>query len=205
MTIKNFKTKKILLFSLLKNKAVNNVLTLANQARITTNLIILGRNKNWGYFAPFCKIMIIRGIGYRFFVLNNDYIQTNNKLVSKININYWIQTRFIPSNSWSYCLNDEQALPNDWSYLFWELSNSRYLIIRAGHTKDNFTPLFSSVYAKTLKKDRKLIIFGKNKSEINNLGRQIFDYRKPSVYTGRGIRRKRLKYIRKPGKQEKNN
>jgi len=90
-----------------------------------------------------------------------------------------------------------------WAKTSIEFPYARYLVIRAGHTKDLYLPLLEGVYIKTSKKDRKMVIYGPNKQQINNLARAIFNYRQPSVYTGRGIRRKHLKPIRKAGKKDK--
>jgi len=76
-------------------------------------------------------------------------------------------------------------------------------VVRAGHSTDLYLPLPNDIFAKTSKKDRKLVIYGFDKQQVNNLARVIFNYRPPSVYTGRGIRRKHLKPIRKAGKKDK--
>jgi len=59
-----------------------------------------------------------------------------------------------------------------------------FLVVRAGHTKDLLNPLYKNLYIKSLKRDRKIIIYGSNKQLINNLYKKLFRYRKPSPYTG---------------------
>jgi len=78
-----------------------------------------------------------------------------------------------------------------------------FLVVRAGHTKDLLDPLYKNLYIKSLKRDRKIIIYGSNKQLINNLYKKLFRYRKPSPYTGRGIRRKHIRVLRKIGKKDK--
>jgi len=64
-------------------------------------------------------------------------------------------------------------------------------------------PLHSNIFIKTSKRDRKLVIYGSNKQQINNLSHIIYNYRIPSAYTGRGVRRKHIKPLRKAGKRDK--
>lgn len=93
--------------------------------------------------------------------------------------------------------------------LFWsgvtahEYPHARYLVVRAGHTKDKFVALPAGVYAKTLKKDRKLVLFGRNHIDVSHVASALAAYRAPSVYTGRGLRAKGVKVLRKAGKQDK--
>jgi len=79
---------------------------------------------------------------------------------------------------------------------------TKYLIIRAGHSVDQILPIDQNIHLKVSKKERKLIIFGWNKSIINNFVNRIFNYRRPSAYTGNGIRRKHYTVIRKGGKEK---
>jgi ribosomal protein L6P/L9E len=64
-------------------------------------------------------------------------------------------------------------------------------------------PVSKYINIKTNKKDRKLIIYGNHKKYINNFTKLIYDYRKPSIYTGRGIRQKYMKISYKAGKKDK--
>lgn len=73
----------------------------------------------------------------------------------------------------------------------------RYLLIRAGHTIELVLPMAETVFAKVKKKERKLILYGENKQLINFFASSVLKYRKPSLYTGRGIREKHIKVIRK--------
>jgi len=132
--------------------------------------------------------MIIRGIGYRAFYLKNDLASAST---AKKNI--------LVSASISFSQDIElnnHILQNEFLY-------NKYLVVRAGHTLDLIQPLPKELYIKTLKKDRKLIIFGQNKNLVNKFASNIYAYRKPSVYTGRGIRRKQIKQLRKEGKKDK--
>ncbi len=84
-----------------------------------------------------------------------------------------------------------------------EFSKYRYLVVRAGHTRDISIPLHNLVTCATRKKDRKLIIASKDKILSANLSKQVHNYRAPSVYTGRGVRIKHIKPLRKAGKKDK--
>lgn len=119
--------------------------------------------------------MIIRGIGYRAFLLVNDFVNQTKEVMVPV-VNKTIETEFL---------------------------YSRYLLIRAGHTTDLYQGVPESITIKTSKKDRKLIISGPDKSLVNYLAMKVVSYRKPSVYTGRGVRLKKAKQIRKAGKQDK--
>jgi len=145
----------------------------ATEKTIINNLVV-------GQSTPFIKTLIIRGIGYRVFLIENDFT-TNSNITFNSNTNF----------------NEVIVENNENDYEFWsetvenEQKHLRYLLIRAGHTQDKFIPLPSTLHIKTVKKDRKLIIFGSNKQHVAELAYQVFKYRKPSVYTGRGVRRKK--------------
>jgi len=84
-----------------------------------------------------------------------------------------------------------------------EFPSSRYLSVRAGHTMDLYMPLSSKVKCVTSKKDRKLTILSENKILSSNLAKTVHLYRAPSVYTGRGVRIKHVRPVRKAGKKDK--
>jgi len=83
-----------------------------------------------------------------------------------------------------------------------EFSYSRYLLIRAGHTIELVQPVPRGIFAKIVKKDRKLVIFGKNKGLVKFFASSLCKYRLPSLYTGRGIRQKSIKVLRKVRKDK---
>jgi len=150
------------------------------------------KNLNEGNLTPFTKTLIIRGIGYRVFLIENDFtIKSSIDFIDKIGSN----DSLIENSEESYSFWND-VIENEQKYM-------RYLLIRAGHTQDKFIPLPNTIYIKTLKKDRKLVIFGMNKQHVSEIAYKIFSYRKPSVYTGRGIRRKKIKVLRKIGKKDK--
>jgi hypothetical protein len=80
---------------------------------------------------------------------------------------------------------------------------SRYLNVRAGHTRDLYLPLGPVSKVLTFKKDRKLVVASSNSTVAANIIKQVWLYRTPSVYTGRGVRIKHSKPIRKAGKKDK--
>ena len=74
-----------------------------------------------------------------------------------------------------------------------DLDFLKYLIIRVGHTTDTILPLPRSVSIKNHKKERKITLYGQNKSEIQNIAYFIYNLRRPSPYTGRGVKFKHIK------------
>ena len=129
------------------------------------------RNDLNGRYSAHLSVMIIRGIGYRAFLVVNDFSRNENA--------------------------EEQ------NHLFYEFPYNRYLIIRAGHTDDMYQALPSILFVKISKKDRKLVIFSRSLLCVKQLSKYVIKYRLPSVYTGRGVRSKGIKHIRKAGKKDK--
>lgn len=134
---------------------------------------IIFLNKIWGGYTPYCYIIIIRGIGYRAFNLKNDF---TNQI----------------SNMHSISIGHEK-----------EFIYNSYLVIRAGHTLDLYIGLPKNLTCYITKKDRKLVLISNIKENINYISNQLTNYRAPSVYTGRGLRTKKLVIIRKAGKKDK--
>jgi len=150
--------------------------------------------------------MIIRGIGYRIFFIENDFLVMKAEQGLKTTTRDFSnsQQREIHDQNNSHVTSNEfDESMSYWAKASIEFPYSRYLIVRAGHTEDLYLPLKKNMFIKTSKKDRKMVIYGPDKQQINNLARHIFNYRPPSVYTGRGIRRKHLKPTRKEGKKDK--
>jgi len=153
----------------------------------------------WGSKLPalkfsgrFAKTLIVRGIGYRAFALSNDLL--NKKIFSSAFVE---SLRPIYS---SIQIDESKELSEVGNF---EFSQSRYLMVRAGHTRDLILPMHSQVRCVTKKKDRKLVIISEDKILAGNLARFVHLYRAPSVYTGRGVRMKHLKPLRKAGKKDK--
>ena len=141
----------------------------------------------------FAKTLIIRGIGYRAFALKNDLLS----FVTSPNENFINSTRPLFSDIALYEAQELSQVGN------FEFSNSKYLAVRAGHTKDLYLPLRHQISCLTLKKDRKLVIASIDKIAAANLANSIYLYRPPSVYTGRGVRVKHVNIVRKAGKKDK--
>jgi hypothetical protein len=146
--------------------------------------------------------MIIRGIGYRFFYVLNDFSLTNEEISLRSGSSDLERLFYSKDLSLGNMEDSDEDLAY-WSNYSNDFQHFRYLVVRAGHTTDLYFPLPSGIYVKTGKKDRKVILYGPDKGQVNNVARSIFDYRPPSVYTGRGIRRKHLKPIRKAGKRDR--
>ena len=84
-----------------------------------------------------------------------------------------------------------------------ELPYTKYLLLRAGHSLDLYQGVPSNIQIKTTKKDRKLVVAGSSKSAVGNFSKFLMEYRTPSAYTGRGVRVKKVKPVRKAGKKDK--
>lgn len=140
----------------------------------------------------FVKTLIVRGIGYRTFALNNDFLNKNNLAGSFVE-----SLRPIYS---ALSTSDFHELTQVGSF---EFPKNRYIMVRAGHTRDLAIPMHNLVTSATSKKDRKLVIMSQNKILAANLARAVHLYRAPSVYTGRGVRIKHIKPLRKAGKKDK--
>lgn len=80
---------------------------------------------------------------------------------------------------------------------------TKYLVAKAGHTKDLIRPLSNKIGVRISKKNRKVVVFSQSKSLASLFARDLFNYMKPSLYTGRGIRQKYVRVRRKLGKKDK--
>jgi ribosomal protein L6P/L9E len=63
-------------------------------------------------------------------------------------------------------------------------------------------PIPNQIGVRVLKKDRKLIIYGASKVLVADFARKLYNYHRPSVYTGRGVRYKKGVVRRKLGKKD---
>jgi len=97
-----------------------------------------------------------------------------------------------------YMLNNVNKVEDKSELLF-----NKYLVVRAGHTLDLIQPVPLGISIKIKKKERKLIISGANKKVVSDLFLKLYSYRKPSAYTGRGLRKKHAKLTQKVGKKDK--
>jgi len=109
-------------------------------------------------------------------------------------------TRFKTFHDNYYESRGEDSFLDDYR-AFHDLQFSRFLIVRVGHTTDTVLPLSKFIAIKSHKKERKITIYGYSKIEVRNLAKTIYKMRKPSPYTGRGIKfkhvRVRYKKVRK--------
>lgn len=145
-----------------------------------------------GSRANFIKALIVRGIGYRVFALSNDFSNSVN-----------VGTSFIDKMRPVYSGDDLDPVAEIRKMAIFDFPYSRYVLVRAGHTRDLVLPLGIAVQALTSKKDRKLAVSSSNAIVSANVVKKIFSYRPPSVYTGRGVRIKHEKLARKAGKKDK--
>jgi len=131
-------------------------------------------NNIWGKNTPFVKILVIRGIGFRAQLLLNDALKIDqNILNNEVFINYTKEFQY-----------------------------KKYLIIRAGHSVELVQPIPQNIIIKIIKKNRKIIICSQDKQSLANFTKKLHFYRPPSAYTGRGIRQKHVKVLRKIGKRD---
>lgn len=149
-------------------------------------------NQDFAGIQKSVKTLIVRGIGYRAFALKNDLLGLVNNAPAFIST-----TRPVFTDS---IFDDAQEITQ--ASIF-EFPATRYLSVRAGHTRDLYLPLKTEVKCLTSKKDRKLAILSSDKILAANLAKTVHLYRAPSVYTGRGVRIKHERPIRKAGKKDK--
>ena len=139
------------------------------------------------------KTLIVRGIGYRAFALRND-------LLSKTKL----APAFTESSRPVYSGDDSDPVEKEFTEAaLYEFTNSKYLVVRAGHTRDMCLPVRDLIACSVSKKDRKLTIASANKIHAANLAKEVYSYRPPSAYTGRGVRIKHERPARKAGKKDK--
>jgi len=91
--------------------------------------------------------------------------------------------------------NGNKSLREDFGY-------KRYLSIRVGHSFNLYKSIPEYIGIKVIKKDRKLLVYGPDKSKVMSYINSIYILRPPSVYTGRGIRKKGHRHVRKLGKKD---
>jgi ribosomal protein L6P/L9E len=84
-----------------------------------------------------------------------------------------------------------------------EFNYSNYLLLRTGHSFQLNKAFITNLGIKVSYKNRKIVIYSSNKNQMSNYLKNIFLTRKPSTYTGRGIRIKKLYCRRKVGKKDK--
>ncbi len=77
----------------------------------------------------------------------------------------------------------------------------RYIYLRAGHSFSTYCGIPNSLGLKASKKERKMVIYGFSDADVGTFADRLFYYRPPNAFTGRGIRFKRARYKRKPGKR----
>ena len=121
------------------------------------------RAQLWGSDTEFAETMIIRGIGYRAFALRNDLLFSET-----------VVTEIFENTLRPLYLNhvENQVLDLVQAANF-EFTTSKYLVIRAGHTRDLSIPLRGNTRAKTIKKDRKLTILDKSNVVASNTAKRV--------------------------------
>ena len=85
---------------------------------------------------------------------------------------------------------------------FNEFTFKKYILLRVGHSFQLYYPIPDAINLKIKYKTRKITLYSSNKGQIFNFSKFICQAREPNVYTGRGIRIKKIVYRRKIGKKE---
>lgn len=80
-------------------------------------------------------------------------------------------------------------------------SSNRYVYLRAGHSFPTYCGVPNTIGLRSLKRERKLLVYGFSDSIVGTFADRLFYYRQPNAFTGRGIRFKKVRYKRKPGKR----
>jgi len=121
-------------------------------------------SKKLGLVSGYTKVIIVRGIGYRTFFIRNDAVDAGKILDKKF-------TNFLrPVYSFLDIPNSIASLTQITNL---EFPNSKYLIVRAGHTTDLYMPLGTGVYAQNYKKDRKLVVSSTNSVVTSNIAKKV--------------------------------
>lgn len=175
-------------------------------------------NKMWGIYTPYIKTLMIRGIGYRLFIIEHvdhkDNLLTSadffENLIHLNEIQSVFSEKIIKSfgdiliyRDWytntansenreryeAHYKTVENSFIDEYNELF-DFQDYRYIIVRSGDTVDNIIPVSVFLNIKGHKKERKLVISGASKNQVTNLSKIIYKMRPPSLYTGRGIKTK---------------
>lgn len=99
-------------------------------------------------------------------------------------------------------INNSLYYSSECSEVLWDLPEHRYILVRAGHSHVAYLPLPNFLGLRTLRKDRKVVVYSVNKSTSSLFAKIMYNLRPPSVYTGRGIRLKKVRVRRKMGKKD---
>lgn len=160
-----------------------------------------------GVYSRYYSVLIVRGIGYRVLFHQNS-LAAPNSLENEIDVSNaaWNKNapvgrkRTINPITLEFLLDHNIKL---WSWIYSETKNfSRVLELGLGHAFDQCVGLAGEVALHQRKKNRKLIFSSWQNYELKNITRRFFDHRQPSVYTGRGVRRKKIKPRKKLGKKD---
>jgi hypothetical protein len=166
-----------------------------------------------GLYTKYYSTLIVRGIGYRILYFpDNDIAAGFNQM--RDNLGEFRPLAGGPRAAQGYG-KTKQAIefelehvlyrtqPNKLCFaLFNDLIGPRMLHLSMGHAYDEYLPLPGDFGLKQRKRGRKLIFGGQDLVALKDWTEGIFRYRRPSVYTGRGVRKKRAYVRRKLGKRD---
>lgn len=128
-------------------------------------------------FAPTVKVLVIRGIGYRAYVVYNELVYNVPTPSEDVGVEDEDQT-LLSNNSWP-----------------------RYIFVRVGQSYPTYMPLWQGLGVRKKRRGRKLVLYGFNRHAVTAMRDLIYSFKKPDIFTGRGIRLKGHKYRRKLGKR----
>jgi hypothetical protein len=160
-----------------------------------------------GLYSLYYSVLVVRGIGYRILYSRGELLE-NFQLAEQA----WRSQTVIPEN-WNKAgvrLRKKsgadallsQPLSQIGQLLQLGASYSRILLLCMGHAHDAPVALLNSTALRQYKKNRKLVFYNITGDFLHSWVHSIFKYRPPSVYTGRGIRRKKKRQRRKLGKKD---
>lgn len=146
---------------------------------------------NAGFFR---NVFIIRGIGYRAQLVTSNHLAVSQVLSAEFN---FLPDRSLLSHRLCRGLVHKTNSFNDSEFIY-----PKYLSVRVGYSYNLYLPIPDFIGIKIGKKDRKLTIYGSHKQLVSNFSKLVYNFRPPSVYTGRGIRFKKIIHRRKLGKKD---
>lgn len=143
----------------------------------------------------FRVVFIIRGIGYRSQLVRSSHLSITPPTRPEIVLSS-------DKSSLEGHLVCCGLLQNQNTFSDLEFAYQKYLSVRVGYSYNLYIPVPDFIGVKISKKDRKLVIYGPHKQFIADFSSFIYNLRPPSVYTGRGIRFKKIIHRRKLGKKD---
>jgi ribosomal protein L6P/L9E len=165
------------------------------------------KNRALGLYSLYYSVLVVRGIGYRI-LYNKSDLEANYPQTQRT----WNEQSRAPENwntaSVKFRKKSEvdvllaQPISQTWQLLQLGAEYNRVLALCMGHAYDQNISMATGTALRQYKKNRKLVFYHSNSEYLRSWAYSIFSYRPPSIYTGRGIRRKKKRPRRKLGKKD---